>query len=120
MNYNEIATQHYIVCALFADTPDESRTDPAWSVSNIAPESRDKVVETVNRWIDDNKELLAQLPETFGPDNVGHNLWLTRNGHGVGFWDRGLGDPGDQLSTEAEALGECDLYLGDDGRLWFS
>lgn len=24
----------------------------------------------------------------FNADQVGHDLWLTRNGHGVGFWDR--------------------------------
>ena len=24
----------------------------------------------------------------FDPAQVGHDLWLTRNGHGVGFWDR--------------------------------
>jgi hypothetical protein len=24
----------------------------------------------------------------FDPVQVGHDLWFTRNGHGVGFWDR--------------------------------
>lgn len=24
----------------------------------------------------------------FDPAQVGHDLWLTRNGHGAGFWDR--------------------------------
>jgi hypothetical protein len=24
----------------------------------------------------------------FDPDQLGHDLWLTRNGHGAGFWDR--------------------------------
>lgn len=24
----------------------------------------------------------------FDPIQVGHDLWLTRNGHGTGFWDR--------------------------------
>ena len=24
----------------------------------------------------------------YSPDQLGHDLWLTRNGHGAGFWDR--------------------------------
>ena len=24
----------------------------------------------------------------YDPDQLGHDLWLTRNGHGAGFWDR--------------------------------
>jgi len=29
---------------------------------------------------------------------AGRDFWFTRNGHGVGFWDRGLGQIGDDLS----------------------
>ncbi|AXQ69622.1 hypothetical protein HOU03_gp146 [Caulobacter phage CcrSC] len=29
---------------------------------------------------------------------AGRDFWYTRNGHGVGFWDRGLGEVGDKLS----------------------
>jgi hypothetical protein len=31
-------------------------------------------------------------------EHAGHDLWLTSGGHGVGFWDRGLGNLGDRLS----------------------
>ena len=24
----------------------------------------------------------------YSPEQLGHDLWLTRNGHGAGFWDR--------------------------------
>lgn len=52
------------------------------------------------------------------PGQIGHDFWLTRNGHGAGFWDRGLGDVGDQLSEAARAHGAMDAYLGDDGDLY--
>lgn len=26
--------------------------------------------------------------DTLDPERLGHDLWLTRNGHGAGFWDR--------------------------------
>lgn len=45
---------------------------------------------------------------------AGHDFWLTRNGHGVGYWDRGLGELGDKLTAAAKTFGGVDLYLGDD------
>ena len=48
----------------------------------------------------------------------GHDFWLTRNGHGAGFWDRGLGERGKRLSAAAHAFGEQNLVVGDDGKLY--
>lgn len=42
---------------------------------------------------------------------LGHDFWLTRNRHGAGFWDRGLGELGKQLTDLAHAAGECSLYI---------
>ena len=53
-----------------------------------------------------------------GEDRAGHDFWLTRNGHGAGFWDRGLGDLGRRLSDAAEVYGSVDLYPGEDGRIY--
>lgn len=51
---------------------------------------------------------------------AGHDFWLTRNGHGVGFWDRDALSEDDQkkYTDAAEAFGECNLYVGDDGKLY--
>jgi hypothetical protein len=48
-------------------------------------------------------------------EQAAHDFWLTRNHHGAGFWDRGLGAAGDELTRLAQVYGGCDLYLGDDG-----
>jgi hypothetical protein len=48
----------------------------------------------------------------------GHDFWLTRNGHGAGYWDRGLGELGDRLTAMAKPYGSVDLYVGDDGRIY--
>jgi len=45
------------------------------------------------------------------------DFWLTRNGHGAGFWDRGLGDLGKRLSTAAK-YGSLSVYVGADGLLY--
>lgn len=53
----------------------------------------------------------------------GHDFALTRNGHGVGFWDReheGLPrELGEALSKVCESFGEFNLYLMDDGKAYF-
>jgi len=39
----------------------------------------------------------ALLTEEWTDEQIGHDLWLTRGGHGAGFWDRGLPN-GDKLT----------------------
>ena len=50
-----------------------------------------------------------------GAGMLGHDLWLTRNGHGAGFWDRGLDDLGERLSAAARSLGEAYSYIDAEG-----
>lgn len=45
------------------------------------------------------------------PAQAGHDFWLTREGHGAGFWDRGLGVAGDRLSDAAKTFGAGDLAM---------
>jgi hypothetical protein len=61
------------------------------------------------------------------PETFGHDLWLTRNGHGAGFWDRHdhratdeQRAAGDALTRAAADLGEDELMPVDGGRLDFS
>ena len=37
--------------------------------------------------------------------HAGHDFCLTRNRHGAGFWDRGLGELGDRLTAASQAYG---------------
>lgn len=47
---------------------------------------------------------------------AGHDFWLTRNGHGAGFWDSGWPEPAaTRLDNAAKAFGSIELYVGDDG-----
>jgi hypothetical protein len=46
---------------------------------------------------------------------VGHDFLLTRNRHGAGYWDRGLGERGERLTEMAQSHGETYAYVGDDG-----
>jgi hypothetical protein len=49
---------------------------------------------------------------------AGHDFWLTRAGHGAGFWDGDWPVPhGDRLTNLATSFGNIDVYVGDEGNL---
>jgi hypothetical protein len=51
-------------------------------------------------------------------EHAGHDFWLTRNGHGTGFWDRGMGELGGRLADAAGLYGEVYVYKGTDGLVY--
>ena len=64
----------------------------------------------------DNYELMHQTGAD--PRQHGYDFWLTRNGHGCGFWDRGYGEVGEKLTEKSNKFAECHMYLGDDGKAY--
>lgn len=125
-------TRAYIVAALWS-TNDESRPDGGdplddnYTAEDLSPEALAKVTADCERFQRENAALLEQAHARYrprdgytGPDLSGHDFWLTRNGHGCGFWDRDeldAGGLGKALSDAACAFGECWIYVGDDGKL---
>ncbi len=64
---------------------------------------------------------LYNSPQWTAAELGGHNFWLTRNGHGCGFWDcDGIlpEDAGERLTEACKAYGEVYLYVGDDGKIY--
>lgn len=48
-------------------------------------------------------------------EHVGHDFWLTSQGHGAGFWDRGLDEVGDTLTDSVDGYTDIvGLYLNDE------
>ena len=104
--------QGYIETAFFCgvstddpDNPGESLELDGLGVGNLDADSlADMVADCARFWID-NATLIRQAME-FNPDyslsQAGGDYWYTRNGHGVGYWDRGLDVIGDALTTAAQ------------------
>lgn len=59
----------------------------------------------------------AALEHQSGDGLIGHDFALTRNRHGVGFWDRGTGDAGERLTQYAHEAGAANLWVSDSGKL---
>ncbi len=63
---------------------------------------------------------LAQRNPSHGTPSeyFGHDFYLTREGHGCGFWDRGLGELGDYLTKIAKSWGSAsDIWNNGQGVL---
>jgi hypothetical protein len=111
----QAAVQAMLACALWTSSDDGERMlDADYVVADIAIPDRSRLVTDLCVFAVANAADLADMD----PAQVGHDFWLTRNHHGAGFWDRGMGEAGDRLTAAAEAWGEASLYIGDDGRLY--
>jgi len=119
-------TQGYIEAAFFTDTGPDQEADGLGddaSVAEIAPISLAKITADCMAWQQANASLLAQAYDRIGydPASAGRDYWFTRNGHGVGFWDRKPLDAEglrDRLSAACRYR-EVYLYRGDDGLIYF-
>jgi hypothetical protein len=124
-------TQAYIECLFFTDSSlwAGDGCERQWSADHGGDASLDDLSEDAWRAILEDcadfqkstRDLLdavrADHP-SFDDSRAGHDFWLTRNGHGAGFWDRGLGKLGDHLSKAAKLYGSVDTYIGDDDLIY--
>ena len=119
-------TQAYIECALWSSTDGGGEPlDAKYSLTDFAPDTLTRVQRDCKLFQEQNPipQYQAEWPDEWPADwpdeeMAGHDFFLTRNRHGAGYWDRGLGDVGDRLTKAAHAFGEFDLYVGDDGRIY--
>jgi hypothetical protein len=135
-------TLAYIEAALWSSTGDDGEPlDSKYSVANIAPEAMAQITEECDAF----QECFGAMIEG-REEEAAHDFWLTRCGHGCGFWDGGWSQPypteqlenesveqfefrhtgnridqygtiGDYLTAMSKPYGEFNLYVGDDGMI---
>jgi hypothetical protein len=109
-------TTAYLVCALWSSVQEDgSPFDDDYSIDDFSEETLKEVTEECSDFRTANAELLEQ--SGLDDEQAGHDFWLTRNHHGAGFWDRGLGETGRILTDAAHVYGSVDVYVGDDEKL---
>lgn len=123
----------YIDAGLWADAiPTEAETDPEGFQSGglshltVPIRVRAQLANDCTEFVDYNLHLLVPFCEALGPwvgtddrgycedpaeARAGHDFWLTRQGHGTGFWDRGLGEIGDKLTDACKSYGEAPMLF---------
>ena len=111
-------TNAYIATALWSSN-DESTPqggefmDLNYSVDDIAPETLEKIKADCAKFQSENWDMIEH-----DLDQAGHDFWLTRNGHGAGFFDGDWPKNGDKLTEICKTYNEVNLYVGDDGKIY--
>lgn len=115
----ENMTRHYLICALWSSVGDDGRLlDDTLTLEDFAPEAIEQAKADCAAFVEAAGNLLNEWTD----EQAGHDLWLDRNGHGAGFWDRQK-DAGEALSNLCgwrTKFPEVDCYVGDDGFVYFS
>jgi hypothetical protein len=109
----------YVECALWSTTDEDGvPLDGRYGVGDLSVAAWLEMHTDCSDFVAANADRLdAYLRAGRSPTDAGHDWWLTRNRHGAGFWDRGLGELGAKLTAAAHSYGTCDLYVGDDGQV---
>lgn len=121
-------TQGYIEAMFFTDTgtgDDEEGGLETASFDELSPDTLKGIISDCKAF---QAEAEALLNEAYrrGYEEVqaGRDFWFTRNGHGVGFWDRDVLDKDDLGRRLSDLCGfrtrytECYVYRGDDGHIY--
>ena len=116
----------YIETMLWAET-DMDTDEPLeanFGVDDISPEAMEHITKDCTDFYESFNSLWDD------DEGAGHDFWLTRNGHGAGFWDGdyeeegelegvAIPDVGDFLTEKCKELRGVDVYIGDDGKIYF-
>jgi hypothetical protein len=116
-NYQEFL-MGYLECAAWCgiseDDPNKNKCrDGHPSVYDFTVHEIFRAEKECRDFVDSNIQDLRGLDMK----RCGYDFWFTRNGHGTGFWDRGLGEVGDRLTEAAEGCGTMYVYVSRRGKL---
>lgn len=108
----------YLETAIWASTDGDGHPlDRDYDVRDFSQEAIDQAIQETNDFITGNATDLDAVGDM---ESHGHDFWLTRNGHGTGFFDRGYGEVGTHLTRAAKTYGEVVVYIGADAMLHFA
>ncbi len=113
-------TTAYIEAALWSTTDDNGDPlDDNYGEGDIDRATLAAMVDDCHRFQEENADDIATYPHDYSPEEMaGHDFWLTRNGHGCGFWETPdwPKESGSRLDKACEAFGEVYLHVMD-GRI---
>ena len=118
-------TLAYLEAALWSSTDPDTGDflDKEYGVHDIAPATLEQMVADCKKFQDDNVHFIADHNCKYKgcpvEEYAGHDLWLTRNHHGCGYFDGDWEEnAGEALTNAASKFKEVELYVGDDGLIY--
>lgn len=119
-------TQGYIEAMFWTETG--TGDDEQLEHASFAELDQDALAAIIADCEEFQYENRADLDEAFDNGRIkgydakaaGRDFWLTRNRHGAGFWDRGLGGVGNTLSDAAKGYSTRYIYRADIGAICYA
>lgn len=116
MSNIETIVKHALIAWLWSEIDhDGNPMDDDYNIDDVADCEREEWISEIESFVEVAQE--NGWFENMEDSQIGHDFTLTRNGHGVGFWDRGLGEVGDKLTALCKPFGEVSAYVGDDNKI---
>ena len=107
----------YVECIVFTEELSEE-FDGEFDIDNLDRDALVEIIRDCTNFLEIvESQGIEMVDNRYGYEQAGHDFWLTRNGHGAGFWDRGLGEIGDKLSKIAKSFGSSYVYRTDRGKI---
>lgn len=107
----------YVEAAMFTSTDDDG--EPLDDSTDLDLDTRAMMLAQCTSFARANEATILASQCTM--PQLGHDFWMTRNGHGCGFWDGDWAEPfATSLTKASEAYGEVYLSVGDDGKVYGS
>ena len=87
--------------------------------ADLALSVRSKFMEGAASFYNENRADCNAFIRDYGTEQLGHDLFLTAQGHGSGFWDRGAGDLGERLTAASKRsmFTHMALYIDDEHKI---
>lgn len=109
----EEALNSYLETALWAEGGDGNELDGK-TIYDVDDRAKQASLKDIQTFIQQAQQQAPEELANYDARTLGHNLWLSRNGHGAGFFD----DNNDTLQNIARAMKGADIYVGDDGKVY--
>jgi hypothetical protein len=110
----------YIITAFWASHDDDGDDFDESEIEDLERETMEKIVKECLEFIKKARETVEDYDD-LEESTCGHDFFLTRNGHGAGFWDGDYEEEiGKKLTELSEAFSESNPYFGDDGKIYFA
>lgn len=125
MNPVDIMFAHYVRAALWS-TNDESREDGGdplddnYTIEDLDESCAAQMKKDCESFYNENKQDIGE--DVVDVERAGHDFWLTRNGHGAGFWDGDWDtdanpERGERLTAACKKYHEVNLMV-DNGKIF--
>lgn len=119
-------TKSYIETALWSSCDEnDDPLDKRYGIEHISENCLAQMIADCQAFQENNAQWLTKQNVMVSYDSGsalvrgGHDFWLTRNGHGAGFWDGDWSiEAGIALTKASKIFGNVDLYVGNDEKIY--